>query len=263
MEFIHYLCKSFYLYIMTTYRELVNMILDELKLISDDSIYQEEHVIFLLDKYRMFILKQRYGDIRKSVSQSNYQTICVDLENYSAFDDDTCQNSVQRRSVQEIPYIVDISQPQVTTLDQFGTNISYVSNERFKYVGQGKYSTNTVYSTIGNDQHLYVKSQNNQYLYLKKVKVTAIFEDSSKAAELACDGEGDDAKCDVMDRAFPIEEALIPPMMELIVKELAAKAYQPVDEYNNANDDVSIIARQMLKDMRRNRRSNADVDDLA
>lgn len=73
--------------------------------------------MFLLDKYRMFILKQRYGDIRKSVSQSNYQTICLDLENYSAYDDDTCQNNVQRRSIQEVPFIVDISQPQVSTMD--------------------------------------------------------------------------------------------------------------------------------------------------
>ena len=44
---------------MATYKELVYMCLDELKLKSDDSFIQQEHIIFLLDKYRAFILKQR------------------------------------------------------------------------------------------------------------------------------------------------------------------------------------------------------------
>jgi hypothetical protein len=42
---------------MTTYRELVYMVLDELKAKSDDFYYTEDHIIFLLDKYRAFLLK--------------------------------------------------------------------------------------------------------------------------------------------------------------------------------------------------------------
>jgi hypothetical protein len=42
---------------MSTYREMIHMVLDELKVISDDSHFQEEHVMFLLDKYRGFLLK--------------------------------------------------------------------------------------------------------------------------------------------------------------------------------------------------------------
>ena len=41
----------------STYRELVYLVLDELKLVSDDSSFTEDHVIYLLDRYRPFLLK--------------------------------------------------------------------------------------------------------------------------------------------------------------------------------------------------------------
>lgn len=50
---------------MSTYRELVYLVLDELKLASDDSTFTEDHVVFLLNRYRTFLLKQRYSDIKK------------------------------------------------------------------------------------------------------------------------------------------------------------------------------------------------------
>ena len=45
---------------MSTYKELTYMVLDELKLSSDDAQFTEDHVMFLLNKYWAFILKQRY-----------------------------------------------------------------------------------------------------------------------------------------------------------------------------------------------------------
>ena len=40
---------------MRTYRQLIYLVLDELKLMSDDSSFTEDHIIFLLSKYRAFI----------------------------------------------------------------------------------------------------------------------------------------------------------------------------------------------------------------
>lgn len=40
-----------------TWRELIYMINDELKLDSDDSSFNEEHIAFLAGKYRAFLLK--------------------------------------------------------------------------------------------------------------------------------------------------------------------------------------------------------------
>jgi len=43
-----------------TYGEAVYMILDQLKLTSDDANFNENHVIFLLNKYRALAIKEEY-----------------------------------------------------------------------------------------------------------------------------------------------------------------------------------------------------------
>lgn len=222
---------------MSTYRELTSMVLDELKLISDDSHIQQEHVIFWLDKYRTFILKQRYSDIKKEIPESNFQTICLDLQETQSFEGDDCSNRYLR-SMQEIPNMLTLSTPKVSTLDYFSGNITYVNRERFKYVGLNKYLRNIIYSTISPDKHLFLKSSNPQYTYLSKVKLTGIFEDSLKASELSCDNITNN-KCDILDRDFPLEEGLISPMIELIVRELSGVIYRPSDSENNAKDDLN------------------------
>lgn len=239
---------------MTTYRELVNMVLDELKLISDDSIFQPEHVLFLLDKYRGFLLKQRYSDIKKEIPESNFQTICIDLEKVPAYQDDNCGGRGYLKSTKKIPDMMTIGGQKVSSYDYFQSKISYVNRERFKYVGDNKYLKNTIYSTIGPDSYLYIKSNNPQAYHLCKVKLTGIFEDSAKASELSCKGE--DKECDVMDRNFPLEEALVPPMLELIIKELGGQKYQSEDKENNAADDLANIATYIRNQLANGRRSD-------
>ena len=68
------------------------MVLDELKGMSDDFTFTEGHIAFLLGKYRSFILKQRYyTDIKKAISESNYQTICLDLIEVPAINGEECE----------------------------------------------------------------------------------------------------------------------------------------------------------------------------
>ena len=237
---------------MSTYRELVNMVLDELKMVSDDSLFQQEHVIFLLDKYRGFLLKQRYSDIKKEIPESNYQTICVELEKVPAFQDDTCGGRGYLKSKDSIPNMMTISSPKVSTLDLFQGNITYTNKERFKYVGSNKYLQNIIYSTIAPDEHLYLKSNNPQAYYLNKVKVTGLFEDSAKAAELACPGDDKgEETCDVLDRAFPLEEALIPTLLELLIKDLSTAKYQAADQENNASDELGKLANFIARHLKK------------
>ena len=237
---------------MSTYRQLTYMVLDELKLVSDDSHFQEEHILFLLDKYRVFLLKQRYSDIRKEIPDSNYQTICIDLERTNALNGLPCEGSDYLKSTAKIPHMMQVGKQRISSMDFFQGNITYVNNERFKYVGNNKYLQKQIYGTIAPDGHLYLKSANPQMYYIEKVKVTGIFEDSSKAAELQC-SENENTTCDVLDATFPLEESLIPPMIELIVKELSGHAYQPADSENNANDDLDRLASYIARNMKERR----------
>ena len=62
-----------------TLRELVFLVLDELKINSDDSYFNEDHVVFLLNKYRSFVLKKELEKENKPLSSTNAQLICLDL----------------------------------------------------------------------------------------------------------------------------------------------------------------------------------------
>jgi hypothetical protein len=124
----------------------------------------------------------------------------------------------------------------------FNGDTVLVSKDRFKYVGNNKYLQNILYSCLGADSHVYLTSSNSQFLYLEgenKLRITGIFEDAEKAAELSCDDQGDGGSCDVLEGDFPIEDALVAPLIELVVKELSPSVAAPEDKSNDANDNLS------------------------
>lgn len=226
---------------MSTYKELVYMCLDELKLYSDDALYTEEHIMFLLGKYRTFLIKQRYSDVKKQIPESNYQTICLDLIEVPAISGEPCEGGSYLRSKEKVPFLMKIGNPRVYPIDYYQGEITYVSRDRMRYVGYNKYLQNIIYASLGPDNYLYFKSFNPQFLYLEKVRMTGIFEDTLAASELQCPDESGDIVCDVLDRTFPIENALIPPLIQLVVEELTKAEYKPEDKENNSEDDLSNV----------------------
>lgn len=231
-----------------TYKELIYMVLDEIKSTSDDSFFTEEHVLFLIGKYRAFLLKQRYADIKKPIPDSNYQTVCLNLSQVSTIPDEPCLGSYLK-SEEEIPFTIKIGNPTVYPIDYYQGDITFVSRDRMRYVGHNKYMGNIIYASIGPDNHLYLKSANPQYLYLEQVKMTGVFEDPVKASELECT-DSKESNCDILDKEFPLEDALVPPLIELSVKELLGASYRPKDTLNNANDDLSDIASFVRRNMK-------------
>lgn len=234
---------------MSTYKELVYLVLDELKLISDDSTFTEDHVIFLLNRYRTFLLKQRYSDIKKQIPDSNYQSICMDLIQVPAISGEPCQGGTYLRSSVKVPISMQIGSPKITPMDYYQGEITYISRERMRYVGYNRFLPNIIYCSIGPDQYLYFKSFNPQYLYLEKVKFTGIFENAEKASEFEC---GTSDICDILDKEFPIEDSLISPLIELVLKELAGPAWKPQDNINNANDDLASLANFIRNNVKNN-----------
>lgn len=227
-------------------KEIVYMVLDMLKESSDDAFYTEDHVLFLLKKYRSFLIKKEQDKERSTTdiaSEFEYQEICLDLEKVAAIDGEPCTGGYYLRSVQKIPKILEDTLPRVYPIDYYqGTNISYIPRDRMRFVGSNKYLGNIIYVSLGPNLHLYLTSNNPQFLYLKKLRMSAIFEDFDDAADLLCDPDGEDASCDVLDAVFPIRDYLVPTLIELVVKELSGSKYQPEDLRNNAKDDIPAAA---------------------
>lgn len=222
---------------MTTFNQIAYMIYDELGLSSDDERINIDHIFFLMKNYRSYILKQQYTNAKKNIPLSNYQTICIDIK----YTNDCLRGSLVK-SIQEIPDFVNLNSTNSVTINPIGdlfNNIEYalISEDRFRFVGNNKWLYKIIYFTVGTDKHLYLKSTNPNFKYLKKVEVNALFEDTVEAAKLSCNKE--EGFCEYLDTKYPLEESLIPVLIELVVKELGSTIYKPEDNINNASDDLS------------------------
>lgn len=225
-------------------KEIVYMCLDLAKTnTSDDSFWTEEHVVFLLKKYRSFLIKKEQDKEKSTTdiaSEFEYQQICLDLEKVAAIDGEPCTGGYYLRTTRKIPKILEGNEPRVYPIDFYqGINISYIPRDRMRYVGTNKFLRNIIYVSLGPDQHLYLNSNNPQFLYLKKLRMSAVFEDFDGVSDYLCDDDGSSIACDVLDETFPIREYLVPTLIELVVKELVGSVYKPVDDRNNASDDLA------------------------
>lgn len=226
-------------------KEIIYSVLDLCKAGgSDDAVITEEHVLFLCKKYRAFLIKKEQEKERSSTdiaSEFEYQEICLDLVPMAAIDSNLCTGGYYLCSTKPIPRILEGTIPRVYPTDFYqGVNISFVPKDKMRYVGTSKYLQNVIYCSIGTDFHLYLNSLNPQFKYLKKLRMSALFEDPEEAAKLACkDEEGNSTvPCDPFEQEFPIREYLVPLLIELVAKQIMGAKYQKPDETNNAADDL-------------------------
>ena len=234
---------------MATFRQIVYTVLDEIKSVNGDSYITEEHVIFLANQYRLFLLQQRINkEGASSLSSSMQQTICLDLEKIETIPGFSCIGDTYLKSVQKIPTAVKGTIPVVFPYDYFNTKIQYITKDRMKYVGYNKYLKNIIYC-CKMDDYLYLKSSNPQFIYMEKVKMRGIFEDVEAAFSLACDEDTEEC-VDILDKEFPLSGDMIPQMVELLVKELYNALNRPADETNNANDDIADLVAYVRRNMK-------------
>lgn len=228
---------------MQTYRECVYMVFDELKLDSDDSRIEVEHIIFLLNKYRAILAKQRYGGTKRDVPLEYYQ-----IWELGHLDLPTNNTDVRRTFSFEkpVPPILNLHGVLLETSISYHTapleenyttgyvenniDVNFINPDRFKYLGYNKWLSSQPYATIGYDHKLYISSTAD-FLNGKYFRIQGVFENPTDFQDTT-DGK--------LDMYFPVEQALVQPIIDLIVKELGNVLYLPKDGENNSSDDLSI-----------------------
>lgn len=226
---------------MATFGQIAHAIQDFSKTISDDSTITIDHIIFLMSKYRNYLL----SNPTKTLTEADYQTICVEVE--TGDDGNICGSVPYLVSTTEVPTV--IARGGVTVVPPagflYGYRFQFVNYQKFQFVGFNKWLYGFIYVTVGPDGRLYVKSHNRGFLNLEKLKVTALFNDIEKAAEMECDECCNTEICDIEDREFPLDAGYVPLLMKYVTQEITAAAWQPKDDRNNANDDLSEFARAL------------------
>lgn len=203
---------------MTTYRELVYMVLDELKAKSDDFYYTEDHIIFLLDKYRAFLLKQKYSDIKKQIPKSNFQNLQLNLE---------------------YPYIPNLLNISIPKIKYSSIILNYVTPDRFKYVGNLNYQNHQYFFTIDDNTLITKLGKDEVMIPFNIEKLSAVFESPKKVYEVQ------NENIEILDQIFPLEEGLVSPLLEMVVKDLMSASLRPEDNTNNGKDDLGDLNKFM------------------
>lgn len=218
-----------------TYRELVYMCLDEIKASSDDAYVTEDHILFLISKYRNLVLRRKYEKTNMPVAESNYQRI---------------QGGIIVRI--KIPQIMDLGYPRISILTARSSadfhakssfKTTYVPARRFEFVGNNSYLINVVYSTVTPEGEL--KCTSIKYPQVAKINeftIDAVFEDIIEASKIDLKND-----TDILDADCPIETELIPEVQELVVKDILGIAYRPQDKINNGSDDLNLVNAQKSK----------------
>lgn len=214
-----------------TYKELIYMCLDEIKLASDDSYITEDHILFLIGKYRSFLLKQKYEKSNMPVAKSNFQKYMV-----------KSNGGAVGSTSGSVPKFMNIAQPVVFTNPRGITGedkyYTYVPFHRFKFVGNNKYLSKIKYCTIDSNDWLQLKYEINKddgrpIPSNDTFTIWAVFEDII-AVEGGLDYLNYDHEC-------PIESDLVAGVLELVVKDVLGMAYRPQDKANNGSDELGSV----------------------
>lgn len=230
---------------MATFAEIVYAVLDTMKLRSDDAYYTEEHVLFFAKKMRALLLERKYRMTRNStfsqISEENRQQICLQVSPID-LTPDGCSGKWLVSSARIPALLPGFDAVTCTGHDLLPTNVTFIPAERMHYVGYNKWLRNIIYAARGIDGRLYLHSNNPQFIYLEQVGLTGVFADPEEAAKLSHEACMNGGICNMMEQKFPLEAALVPSLVELVVQELIGSRYAPEDKENNAKDDLGDIA---------------------
>lgn len=223
--------------------EVIYYCLDAVKAISDDSHVNEDHVLFLLSKYRAFLLQQYYNT-KRNISPSNYQIIPINLQ---SVEDDNPR--YMYKSVEILPHTIDIVKPNILLFNGYEEEtIEYIPFSRIKSIGYDKWKDKFIYTALGFDDYLYASckqsiTEEDNY----QLKLRAVFEDFIKAFDLIHNNND----YDIMEEDFPLEFTLIPDVIARVVKDILGTAWRPSDKTNDGDDSLSDIAAFVRQNMKK------------
>ena len=206
---------------MNTYRELVYMVLDELKLTSDDSMWETDHIVFLLNKFRALLIKQRYANVKKVIPAPYFQQLNVVI------------SASAPKSIKTLPSMVELNGNELfftaaTSSEDVSRRLVLVSAARFPYVQINKWMNKVVYCSLGNDNYLYIKCLQDKPT---TVILNVILEKPQDKLAFTA------ATTNPLDIDFPIETSALNDIISLVVRELAESKVIPDVEKNNAAEE--------------------------
>jgi hypothetical protein len=211
--------------------------------LSDDSDIEISQIKYWINNQRAVWIRNEVNK-KRQVDNDLIQTICAELEEVSASDccEDIKCDTVMRMK-KELPPTIELHMKEaifrVAGINKLKKPFSYVDYNRIPWVGNGKFNHQNVYAFL-HDKRIHIFSPHNQeYKFLDKVSIRAVFENPEDAALF---NECSDEPCYTDDMEYPMKTWMLPAMKEAILKSnllIQAQAEQVADTTNNSESDIS------------------------
>ena len=209
---------------MSTYREVIYMVLDQVKMKVDDNHLEPDHIVSIINKYRASLLKNKYGgQVKKVIPPAYYQTLTIEVDPNT------------KKSLRKLPKLLDIDGMNFTTsidavnvLNTF--KITLVSPDRFQYLGHNRYLSTILYGTITLDNYFKVRYSGT---IPSTFLISGLLENPMDIIEFS----GLEI-ADPLDLEFPMDEGLMMDLMAATLKEVAGIRIFPEIDKNNAREEL-------------------------
>jgi len=221
-----------------TLREIIYDVLETLNAYSDDITISEEQIAFIVNNKRNMLLKQYMSNLRKEIPFEAIQNICLPLAaDESCFDDITVLKSTSK-----VPGTLDNTGRSSIIKAYGGTrfqkNINVIDYSRIPFVASEPYTGKQLYVAIDPKSYLVVFNSDNGHLLLEQMEIEGVFENPEAAYAFDCESNDN---CEFFDATYPIESALVDAIKMQVVQELLYKYKVPMDNTNNAEQDINAV----------------------
>lgn len=224
-----------------TLNEAIYDIRNAIRQYADDSSIDNREIIFEINKQRAIFLKNKYNQGIKHISPTVIQPICMDVELADA-DECDCADSgcFVMRTVEKLPSTLDLNKKEgvtrVSGVNILNQSFSFVSQDKAINSGHNRFTkTNSIYSFLHPNGHIYIKSYNKMVKMLECIVVHAILENPLDAEPF---NTGD--YCFDYDKEYPMKLSTDGYIFKMIVNRFLMQLGIPEDIINNANNDDTI-----------------------
>ena len=211
-----------------TYRDVIYIVLDELKQFTTSIPFEEEHIAYLLTLSRAVIIKQKYSNSKIEIPPEVMQKVPFKLVQRHGIITSNRSFDLINLNGSHLFYSVDI--PSLPNVELTQTTIS-----RFKYLNINKWLANIAYYTINEMGKLIFKVPNS---------ISSLFTSSSTEVDAYYNVILEDPRKiflyddDYLDRDFAINGDLLRIIIDLTLADLYKHIHLPEDTINNGKNDL-------------------------
>lgn len=218
--------------------ELISLVRTTIKQQSDDSKYTDLYIYGLIKSIRAFLIHRDINS-NKNISIFNWQTICIKLEKTQFINCDCVPVGCEvLMSTVEIPSVITANKRDLLKVHTFNNII-------IPYVGIDRQISNKYSDFMRLHPGYYI--QDNKLiiwndLNLRAIQVSGVFDDPAELSSYKiCNQDGaefDACSFDPNTQDFPLEERLIPALLDAVIQYLLGSIQVPDDKINNAQEPV-------------------------